>query len=119
MMETLILAHAEAGIDVTAEAYQKGIEVTYETLTNRFDVVEVSYDDYVIVRQELERATATVNKTSYFKVPKGDWERAIESGEDEDDALTDLRSEGKAMLVSTEGEIEDVSMTFHEEVVSL
>ena len=32
MMETLILAHAEAGIDVTAEAYQKGLIASYRII---------------------------------------------------------------------------------------
>jgi hypothetical protein len=112
-IESMILAHFCAGIDVSTPAYLEGIETAYEALCNKYDVEDGAAEDgSTMIITKNRRVKASVDEQFEYKVNTSDWNLAMEADSDEEIALERLKEEGKATRVHAESEVDEIFEEF-------
>ena len=109
-LESIILAHFCAGIDVSSPAYLEGIETACDALDSNIDDVEV--DDSKVTIQRTREVSANATEENQYSINKDDWLYALEEYEDEATALFELQRECKVQRISCEVEIGEISDEF-------
>lgn len=113
-IESMILAHFCAGVDVTTESYLQGIQTAYDALSNHIERVETpqAEDGFVLVEQT-QRVNAIVDETSIYSVPEEEWRELLEEHEDDHEvALIELMRASKACRVSYTSTIDEINAEF-------
>jgi hypothetical protein len=114
-LESIILAHFSAGIEVNSPAYLEGIETALDSLTNRFiedDEEEENIDDSKITVVKNRRVNAIVDEEITYSVNKADWESAVETCGDEEEALSEMQTQLKLKRISYESDIDEINQEF-------
>lgn len=117
-IESMILAHFCAGIDVNSPAYLEGIKTAYESLCNQYDTEEEEEpeDDNSIIVTQSRRVHAAVDETFNYEINKDDWHNALEDEGDSVEALDRLKNEGLAALVDADAIVDEVLAEHESEV---
>jgi hypothetical protein len=113
-LESLILAHFCAGIDVASTVYIEGLETAYNAIGQNMDEAE-EYDDSKITIKKTRRVSASVDEVVHYNVDRIDWDKALEKYNNEGMALRKLQSELKVNRIFSSAKVDDV----HEEFESL
>jgi hypothetical protein len=116
-LESIILAHFCAGLDITSPAYLEGIETAYQALGNNID--EDTTDEDVVTIQKSRRVNASADETIHYEINKADWEAALDEHESEEIALLELQRELKVKRSFYEVEIDEIIAEFEVDVVEI
>jgi hypothetical protein len=120
-LESLILAHFCAGVDIQSTAYLEGIEVAFEAICNHIES-DVS-DNSKVKIQKTQRINAIVDQTIHYEIDRVDWELALEEHGSEEGALIELQNENsnesKVVQVFIESSVDEVNATFEIEVCEI
>ena len=110
-LESLILAHFCAGIDVESAAYVEGLETAYNAIGQNMDEDDCE-DDTKITIQKTRRVTASVDEEFHYIVDRIDWDKALEEYNNEGMALHKLQSELKVDRIFSSAEVDEVHQEF-------
>jgi hypothetical protein len=117
-IESLVLAHFCAGIDVSTPAYLEGIDTAYNAVCQNLDcAIDIDLDDTKVIIYQDWRANAIVDERLSYEVSKIDWEAALAECDDELWALSDLKDNKKATLVHRETTVDEINTVFENTVV--
>ena len=116
-LESLIVAHFRAGIDVSSPAYLEGIETAYQALGNNINDVEV--DDSKVTIQKTRDVSANANEEVHYEVDKDDWNKALEEFGNEETALYELQRECKVKRTFYEAEVGEINAEFDVSVMEI
>lgn len=116
-LESIILAHFCAGLDITSPAYLEGIEAAYQALGNNIDEDTIGED--VVTIQKSRRVNALADETIHYEINKTDWEAALAEHGSEEMALYELQRQLKVTRSFCEAEIDEVNAEFEVDVVEI
>ena len=116
-IETMILEHFIAGIDVSEPGYLTGIEATFEgAMKEADDTVEVSTPEGKLLLTLSRRITASVDEEIDYLVDEKEYRKALQDGEKPTEALQLLKNEGNTQRVRYEAEVSEVHSEFESSV---
>jgi hypothetical protein len=117
-LESIILAHFCAGIDVSDSAYLEGIEVAYLSIANNLDGSDSRCSEpSKVVIQKSRNFNASADEVIHYEVDAIDWNMAIEKYGNEETALFELQRELKVKVVLSEVDVNEVHEEFDVRVV--
>lgn len=115
-LESTILAHFCAGLNIAQSAYLDGIKVSYEAICNQYDAEKNDSDDDLIIITDSRRIKAAVDEQVDYEVNKSDWEQALESAGDEELALESLKEADKAKRTYVDTDVVEVIEEFERSI---
>ena len=111
-IESMILAHFVAGIDVTTPAYIEGVETAYQALGQHAEDIEPDYqthDDHTVAEmieaegkvliKEVKERSALIEETTLYTIDSNDWEQAMKNYDYEENSLFELGLESKVQSI--------------------
>lgn len=113
-IESLILSHFCAGLDITAPSYLEGVETAYEAISNNTDNPQ---DPETVTIQKLRRVDAIADETIHYRISRSDWENAVKKYDSEEIALYELQKELKVTRVFYEADVDEVNAEFELEIL--
>ncbi len=119
-LESMIIGHFCAGIDVCDSGYIEGITTAIEAVSQRYDDMEnqddVKFDESMIKLVKINRVNCIADQTVEYAVNRKDWSQALLRHEDPVLALTELQRECKVTRGAYELEVDEINTEFKVEV---
>ena len=122
-IESMILAHFCAGVDVLERGYIKGIETAIESIANNVgervvEGVDNAEQEDVVTVEKSRQIQCAADENIQYEVKRCDWEDAMGSFENEEEALFYLQTKLKATRVSCDVDVTEVDEEFGTTVIA-
>lgn len=111
-LESLILGHFIAGVDVTSQDYQTGVMTMYESLKDLAEDLHDESGNGIVRVQKYCRVNAIVDQSITYDIKKSDWTASLDEHGDEKDALDALISDKRVTCTLIDNDVDEVNAEF-------
>ena len=116
-LESIILAHFCAGLDISSPEYLEGIETSYLAIGNNMDDDNDDLLEGFILIHKKRNVNTSADEHIVYKVKTSDWKDALQDSENDNlEALTALQHELKTDVYSYDCQAVEIFESFDETV---